>query len=231
MYIKMKQSQLYGAPTIRSITSSGFTIVAGAQDDISGIAKYEVYINGVKKKESTSGTISITGLSTKTSYDNIIVKVWNNAGLWAETVPTSVTTKNICYTSYCSGGSSINCSNCTGTGKITGKCVITKEVISISGGGAKSCVRHGEKHSHANWNKLKFTCSNCGKTSQSGTYCNSGSWGLTNIKEPSWDCTGQINCTTCNGSGIIRRTCSHGKTGSHRYCSHYSSTSLTSHDY
>ena len=115
----MKQNQKFGAPMVRDITSSGFTIVTGAKDEISGIAKYECYINGVKKGESGTGTIEITGLSPKTSYDNIVVKVYNNAGLDEDTVPVSATTKdNLCYTSYCSGGSSYKCTNCNGTGTI-----------------------------------------------------------------------------------------------------------------
>lgn len=122
MYIKTKQSQRYGTPVVRDITTSSFTIVTGAKDEISGIEKYECYINGVKKGETEeeTGSITISGLTPKTSYDNIVVKVYNNAGIVAETVPVSATTNaRICYTSYCSGGSSTTCSTCSGTGKAT----------------------------------------------------------------------------------------------------------------
>ena len=39
-------------------------------------------------------------------------------------------------------------------------------------------------------------------------------------------------CTTCNGVGTIASSpCIHGYSSSHRYCAHYTNTSLTSHQY
>jgi len=39
-------------------------------------------------------------------------------------------------------------------------------------------------------------------------------------------------CGSCSGSGTIStRPCVHGVSSSHRYCSHYTNTSLTSHSY
>lgn len=38
-------------------------------------------------------------------------------------------------------------------------------------------------------------------------------------------------CYRCNSDGEVKTSCIHGQTSSHRYCTHYNNTTLTSHKY
>lgn len=232
---------------VRDITSSGFTIVTGAKDEISGIAKYECYINGEKKGETEeeTGAITISGLSPKISYDNIVVKVYNNAGLDEDTVPVSATTKdNICYTSYCSGGSSYRCSICNGTGTISSS---SHGSWSYNGHATDStkkekndrCALHTTIHGKGNkWSRTFFKCGKCGARYYASA-CTQYTFSLSEfqtlpsiyieLREGSSTCSGSSACSSCGGDGYIDSTCSHGSYSSHRYCSHYNNTSMTSH--
>ena len=60
---------------------------------ISGIAKYECYVNGTKKGESETNTIKVNGLDQNTTYDNITIKVIDNAGNISESLQVSCATK------------------------------------------------------------------------------------------------------------------------------------------
>ena len=82
-----------GTPQTRNHTGKGFIITVGARDTLSGIAKYECYVDGIKRGESETNTIQATGLEPLTIYDNVTVKVYDNAGNVNETLPISITTK------------------------------------------------------------------------------------------------------------------------------------------
>ena len=233
MYIKTKQSQRYGTPVVRDITTSSFTIVTGAKDEISGIEKYECYINGVKKGETEeeTGSITITGLSPKTSYDNIVVKVYNNAGIVAETLPVSITTRDICYTSYCSGGSTSNCGTCGGTGKVSGvHSYYIDESYTRYEKNDYSCNYCGAHDKETNFYYYWIECSACGNRVNIRCCCSSHRTLQWNKFQNKTGCTG-ATCSGCGGTGLVVKPCLHGRsTGSHRYCKHYNVTWVTSHE-
>lgn len=86
-----------GVPNIYSVnvreeTGTGFTVVVGAEDGISGIAKYEVLLDNNVKGTSTSNAVKATGFQPSRTYDNIVVRVWDNAGNNKD-ITTSATTK------------------------------------------------------------------------------------------------------------------------------------------
>jgi len=99
--------------------TTSFKVSVGARDEESGIEKFVCMIGNNEKgqTENTDGVVQVTGLTYKTTYTNVYIRVYNNAGLYSDTLPITVTTKaRTCNTSYCSGGSNTVCSSCSGNG-------------------------------------------------------------------------------------------------------------------
>ena len=65
--------------SISTVTDTEITIVWDAATDASGIARYDIYVDGNLTGSSTSTTFIITNLSANTTY-NICVKAVDNAG-------------------------------------------------------------------------------------------------------------------------------------------------------
>ena len=128
-----------------------------------------------------------------------------------------------CYTSYCSGSSSRTCSKCRGSGKIPcpGPVVQTHTTY-------MKCPKCGKANAaHQN----HFKCQTCGITGTSDIMHEvNGCWYYSGTATNNHS-NAKITCTTCKGRGYTTTSCSHGRTSSHRYCSHYSYTTSTSHRY
>ena len=128
-----------------------------------------------------------------------------------------------CYTSYCSGSSSRTCSKCRGSGKIPcpGPVVQTHTTY-------MTCPKCGKANAaHQN----HFKCQTCGITGTSDIMHEvNGCWYYSGTATNNHS-NAKITCTTCKGRGYTTTSCSHGRTSSHRYCSHYSYTTSTSHRY
>ena len=84
-----------GTAAISDITSDGFTIQAGARDELSGIAKYVCMIGEEEKGNTTEagGVIEVTGLIPETTYQNVRVRSYDNAGNYKDTFGVTVTTQ------------------------------------------------------------------------------------------------------------------------------------------
>ena len=128
-----------------------------------------------------------------------------------------------CYTSYCSGSSSRTCSKCRGSGKIPcpGPVVQTHTTY-------MKCPKCGKANAaHQN----HFKCQTCEITGTSDIMHEvNGCWYYSGTATNNHS-NAKITCTTCKGRGYTTTSCSHGRTSSHRYCSHYSYTTSTSHRY
>ena len=125
-----------------------------------------------------------------------------------------------CYTSSCSGYRKNTCSTCRGTGKIP--CPGVPQQTSLTT--TATCPSCGKNTAI----RKTFKCYTCGVTGNSGINCTSCGYSVpkTNVHPSS-----KIDCTSCNGLGYKKTSCSHGYSSSHRYCSHYNNTSRTSHKY
>lgn len=109
----------------------------------------------------------------------------------------------------------------------------------MSGIRCAGCKKDYDGHNRTSY-KAKWKCKNCGlvwngKSGIDSTYCSVACskklYPMVKSHNKNWaDCT-NTKCTYCNGTGKQTSTCSHGYTSSHRYCSHYSNTSLYSHEY
>ena len=144
----------------------------------------------------------------------------------------------------CSGGSSTRCSKCNGTGTVSERCRGSWSTYYVSrcpdcGGNAlgtgKSCDECGASYESGR-------CPDCGSFSSGSsshrtisTDCSrcSGGW----IEEEcshgyTYSHTYYTTCSTCRGLGNTTSSpCIHGYSSSHRYCTHYTTTTRTSHSY
>ena len=66
-------------PNISNITNNSFTISAFTQDNTSGMARYEYYVNNDKKYEGTENTYTVEGLTKDRTY-GVYVVAYDNAG-------------------------------------------------------------------------------------------------------------------------------------------------------
>ena len=127
-----------------------------------------------------------------------------------------------CYTSYCSGYRQSTCSTCNGTKKIACPGPVVKTHVTYM-----TCPKCGKANAaHQN----HFKCQTCGITGTSSVMHEVGCWYYGNEATNNHD-NAKITCTSCNGLGYKKTSCSHGYSSSHRYCSHYNNTSRTSHKY
>ena len=115
--------------------------------------------------ENEDGVIEVTGLSPKTTYTNVYIKVYDNAGLTEVTIPIAVTTKHeICKTTYCEGGSKVTCTACGGNGKQGGgyhSYSFTKTFNSSQSDSKQYCWHCNYRHEEHTWHYNQFTCSAC----------------------------------------------------------------------
>ena len=220
--------------SLNSRTTTSLQIRAMATDGNDGqTLTYTLYTstNGSSwtRKTSTSATegnyvyLTASGLSNYTYYYYYV-----NVSDGYASVDSSKSSRARTYcpgntyshsTSYCSGRYRVTCSRCGGSGRI--KCPGT---VVASGTTTRSCSCGGTASG------TRYYCSRCGMSGFGGGTCNKcGKY----IPETYYNhsANAYISCTSCGGSGGSYRNCSHGYSSSHRYCSHYSNTSLTSHSY
>ena len=220
--------------SLNSRTTTSLQIRAMATDGNDGqTLTYTLYTstNGSSwtRKTSTSATegnyvyLTASGLSNYTYYYYYV-----NVSDGYASVDSSKSSRARTYcpgntyshsTSYCSGRYRVTCSRCGGSGRI--KCPGT---VVASGTTTRSCSCGGTARG------TRYYCSRCGMSGFGGGTCNKcGKY----IPETYYNhsANAYISCTSCGGSGGSYRNCSHGYSSSHRYCSHYSNTSLTSHSY
>ena len=127
-----------------------------------------------------------------------------------------------CYTSNCPGSSSKTCSTCNGSRKIPCPGPVVKVSVSYM-----TCPKCGKANAaHQN----HFKCQTCGITGTSDIMHETGCWYYSGTATNNHN-NAKLTCTTCNGRGYTTTSCPHGRTSSHRYCSHYTYTTATSHKY
>jgi len=119
--------------------------------------------------ENTDGVVQVTGLTYKTTYTNVYIKVYDNAGLTEVTLPIVVTTKpEICKTTYCNGGPKVTCASCSGNGKQGGGYhavyVESRKYSSSNKWDGDHCYHCGYYHkTGGNWKEFVVRCSFCRK--------------------------------------------------------------------
>lgn len=86
---KDSEKPTVGEPRIETdrTTATSFLITCGAGDDLSGVWKYDYYVNGVKnnKTDITTGSYTVTGLKANQTYE-IYVRVYDRAGNYKDTM-------------------------------------------------------------------------------------------------------------------------------------------------
>ncbi len=243
-----------------SKTTDSITVSAKGEDVDGGTLTYRLYTStsensGFTQKASTTGnagnTVSLTAssLSMYTKY-YWYVTVTDDTSLSGETSKSNVRTycsgkTDTCTTSYCSGGNYYTCSSCRGTGTASGGC------SSCSGTGKVACNgTWGSSGMDAGWCSVchegnvtgtRYYCLDCG-ASYGSAWCESCGGDYYSFGSSSH---GQINCSTCSGSGTVSVNCStcrgsghdgyyycsHDKWPSHYYCDHGTDIGATSHYY
>lgn len=156
-------------------------------------------------------------------------------------------------TSSCSGYRYVTCTNCGGDKVYSRYCSYIISCSSCGGDGVReACYGSAEETG------FESVCGRCGRTiielrcdrcgyilpclfcyelnieHSGGGTCN---WcdGTGETTCSHWNATGphyyDATCYRCNSDGEVKTSCIHGQTSSHRYCTHYNNTTLTSHKY
>ena len=216
--------------TFNSKTTNSIKVNAKATDNNGDNLTYKLYVStaqnsGFTEKATSSATagtqvtLETTGLSQYTTYYYYVTATDGK-----ETATSTTSSQRTycpgtgltCTTSYCGGTE--RCSSCGGSGTIyggtcTGKMLHSKDY-------AGSCSIHGSRVS-----RRLYICQKCNARTDVCMTCCMG-YGAT------IPCTATTTkrCSNCGGSGNIT-PCRHNLSTAHRYCNHYTNTSLTSHNY
>lgn len=216
--------------TFSSKSTNSITVNASASDVNGDRLTYSLYTStslssGYTLKTSTSATagqrvtLTASNLSMYTTY-YYYVTVSDGISSQTSSKPSIRTycsgTTNTCNTLLCNEGYNKVCTTCNGSGNVDVTCTNcegsgqTWQYCGVCGG--------------SGWMQNSWGWSGCSACSASGKiYYSCGEC----------DGNGTISdgCTICNGTGNLINYCSHGYTTSHRYCTHYTNTSVTSHYY
>ena len=211
--------------------------------------------------QNTTVTLNATGLSNYTTYwwyvqvsDGEVTATSNKQSVRTYCPGTGYT----CYTDSCPGTRTRTCTTCNGNIIITKTCdgelkPCTKcnglgILCNNCGGGSltkiSTAITRCPTCGRNSCNSVQYECNNCGRPSWEGS-CTSCSYKSSGgIREcpcgGNYVCihgyttshTYEEVCSTCRGAGTITSSpCIHYCSSSHRYCSHYTNTTLTSHSY
>jgi len=231
-------------------TTTTITFDLSGTDPDGDTVTYDVYVGGSKNGSTTLSSYTASGLTHATKYEYYVIAKDPSGATATSIVDTQYTNCNGTGRSHSTSSCDGKCYTCSGTGSVI--CTETELVCEY-------CYGYGTRNGdHTGWysettdygcehgtTNYAEGCSDCSYyywdsgCHQCGTYDSEAMYSGEMCQE---DCPcdgGKVcsihfesgehttECTICNGE----KWCTHKQTTSHRYCDHYSTTTLTSHTY